>query len=167
LDGLLDAFVSLKKDRRDLSLVIAGNDDFFFRRLKAEAGRTGRASGVVFLPSPDDRAVAALHRGAAAYIAPSFTEGFGLPPLEAMSVGVPVASSGGGSFPEVLGEAAERFNPHRAEDMARVIGRLLDDDVLREKLAVAGREQAARWSWKEAAKITLATYRKVLEKKVE
>lgn len=164
LDGLLRAFAKVRESKPETTLVLAGNDDRFFRRLKAESSRSGQDAGVKFLPAPSDTDLAALYRGAAAYVAPSFIEGFGLTPLEAMSAGIPTVASRGGSLPEVLGEAAEYMNPHKPEEMAEAILRVLSDSALRARLAAAGPLQAAKHSWKEAAARTLAAYRKALGK---
>jgi glycosyltransferase involved in cell wall biosynthesis len=80
---------------------------------------------------------------AAAMIFPSLYEGFGLPIVEAMSRGTPVACSDGTSLPEVAGNAALLFDPRKPRDIARAMTRLIDDAALRERLSAAGRAQAA------------------------
>src|SRR5690606_29891963 len=79
-----------------------------------------------------------LMANARAYVFPSLMEGFGLPPLEAMSQGAPVVSSNYSCMPEILGDAAEYFDPKDIDDTARAIGRVLDDENLRAELIRRG-----------------------------
>ncbi len=163
LDGLLDAFAILRPAQPTLRLVIAGNDDHFFRRLAAEAAATGRDKGAVFVPTPDDRLASALLKGAAALAQVSFVEGFGLVPLEAMAAGTPVVAGTGGSLPEVLGDAARYADPHEPEAIAAALREVLGDATLAARLREAGGTQAARWRWEDAAKKTLAAYREAID----
>ncbi|TAL20063.1 glycosyltransferase family 1 protein [Patescibacteria group bacterium] len=164
LEGLLRAFRRLRPDFPALGLVLAGNDDYFFRRLVAEARRNGLAENVTFVPSPDDRTVAALHTRAAVYACVSFVEGFGLPALDSLAAGVPVVAARAAALPEVLGAAAEYVRPEEPADIAAGIRRALTDQNLRQMLIAAGRQQVERWSWGETARRTLAVYRKVVKK---
>jgi len=98
---------------------------------------------------------------AAAFVFPSLYEGFGLPPLEAMALGTPVISSNVSSLAEVVGDAALVINPENVFDIARGIKEVLLDDNLRESLVARGRAQAARFSWKRAAREVLDIYQEV------
>lgn len=151
LETLLSAFELLHASHPQLHLVLAGRDDIFLRRFK----ETDR---VHVIRNPDDAMVAALYAGAHAYVFPSLIEGFGLPPLEAMSQNVPVACSDIPSLREVLGDAAAYFNPKDATDMACVIGTILDDRALRTKLIQQGMERIKRYSWKAMAEQTVRIY---------
>ena len=93
---------------------------------------------------------------------PSLAEGFGLPVLEAMARGLPVACSDATSLPEVAGEAAVYFDPLDVPAMTGAIERLLVDTDLRERLAVAGRKQAARFTWERTAEGTRRSYERAL-----
>ena len=93
---------------------------------------------------------------------PSLAEGFGLPVLEAMIRGLPVACSNATSLPEVAGSAALYFDPLDTEAIAEAIARLLADRELRERLATPGREQAAKFTWERTAAGTLACYERAL-----
>ncbi len=116
----------------------------------------------MFIPSPDDVTAMALYRGATVYFAPSFEEGFGLPPLEAMRLGVPVVASKGGSFPEVLGDAALYVDPRNIDEMAEVLGRMFENCKEQERVRVLGLVQASRWRWEDAAEKTRMAYREAI-----
>ncbi|HEY2435631.1 MAG TPA: glycosyltransferase, partial [Solirubrobacteraceae bacterium] len=105
-----------------------------------------------------------LYTLASCVVLPSLYEGFGLPVLEAMSRGVPVACSDIPALREVAGEAALFFAPTAAGQIASVIGRLTRDEVLRRRLADAGLRHAATFTWTKAAEATLDCYRRTLDK---
>ena len=110
--------------------------------------------------SDDD--LVALYNVCRLFVFPSLYEGFGLPPLEAMACGTPVASSSSASLPEVLGPAAAYFSPENADSLVEAICRILDDAALRARLVHLGIERARHFSWDDAARRTLALYREVL-----
>jgi glycosyltransferase involved in cell wall biosynthesis len=103
--------------------------------------------------------VDALLRGAQLMVFPSVYEGFGLPVLEAMSAGVPVACSRAASLPEVAGDAALFFNPLSIDEMADRIARLAVDSALRQELRLKGAANAGRFSWEQTAHRTVEVYR--------
>lgn len=151
---LLQAF----KELRDVDLVVVGPrhyraDD----AVQAAAGVTDR---VHFTGYVTDRQLAAAYRCATVFVFPSLYEGFGLPALEAMAHGVPIASSNAGSLPEVCGEAAVFFDPHSVEEMSQAIDHLLNDAALRERLAAAGTARLKDFSWQKTAAMTAEVYKK-------
>jgi len=99
----------------------------------------------------DDADLPALYRQAAILAFPSLYEGFGMPPLEAMACGTPVAASTASSIPEVVGDAGLLADPHAVAPWTDILERLLDDDPLRQQLRHAGFAQAARFTWQTAA----------------
>ena len=103
-----------------------------------------------------------LWGAASAFVYPSLYEGFGLPVLEAMARGVPVACSDASSLPEVAGDAALMFDPHDERAIAQAIARLLGDRELSAGLARRGRERAQQFSWERTARLTLASYERAL-----
>lgn len=115
---------------------------------------------VVFTGYVSNACVARLYREADAFIFPSLAEGFGLPVLEAFQFGAPLLCARTTSLPEVAGEAALYFNPHDAADMANAIARFYADPSLGPKLAEAGRNRLALFSWKKAAEETVDLYRR-------
>lgn len=103
-----------------------------------------------------------LYKNASLFVFPSLSEGFGLPPLEAMARGVPVVSSNATCLPEILGDAAVYFNPLDIDDMARVIKETLLSDRVQKILIAKGFEQAKKYDWKQMAARTLDLYREAL-----
>ncbi|TAK04090.1 glycosyltransferase family 1 protein [Patescibacteria group bacterium] len=163
LEMLLKAFVMVHKEHPDVTLVLAGAQDAFSRRLEREAEALGIRDAVRFVANPDDETVSALYRDARAYAFPSRAEGFGLPGLEAMSAGVPVAAAQAGSLPEVYGDAALYFPPHDAAGMAEAMGTLLTDEPIRRQLRERGRERARRYSWRRMAEETRRVYERAMK----
>jgi glycosyltransferase involved in cell wall biosynthesis len=161
LERLVEAFNILKKDNRSLKLVLAGKRDANYKRIERGV-RDSMTADVIFAGFVSEGQLRWLYEHTAAYVFPSLSEGFGLPGLEAMLAGAPVASSNATCLPEVYGDAAEYFDPLDVEAMAAAIGKVINDksraDVLREK----GKKQAAKYSWRRTAEQTLEVYKEVL-----
>ena len=155
LERLLKAY-TLARARLglDQSLVLVGH-------VPASVKAEGHAGVLVtgYLPEPE---LARWLAHADALIFPSLYEGFGLPVLEAMAAGIPVACSAVTAIPEVAGEAAVYFDPRDPDDMAAKMAHVGRDPALRARLAAAGRARAAGFSWGRSARQTLAIYRRVL-----
>jgi glycosyltransferase involved in cell wall biosynthesis len=167
LESLLEVFVEVHKKYPTLRLVLVGKEDYFYQRLKEVASRLNLwhediiESPVVFTGYVPDVELDVLYRKALFYIFPSLYEGFGLPALEAMAKGCPVASSNQASLPEVLGEAALYFNPADKADIFLKIDKLYQDEELRGVLIKKGREQVKRYSWWECARQTFEVYKSI------
>jgi glycosyltransferase involved in cell wall biosynthesis len=112
--------------------------------------------------SADEKMLKKLYRNAELFVYPSFSEGFGIPVLEAMQQGCPVALSNAGSFPEVAGDAAVYFNPNQVDDMAEKIKYLLDDVVLREQKVQLGFGRLKLFSWDKTAKEHQKVYNELI-----
>jgi glycosyltransferase involved in cell wall biosynthesis len=141
---LFEAFARLRAERPGLELVLTGDG---FRDLPPGVRTVGRV-GWDELPS--------LYRRAGALVFPSLYEGFGLPPLEAMACGCPVACSTAGSLPEVCGDAAVYFDPTSVDEMVAATRQALDGELVEK-----GLEQAARFAWAECAARHDAVYREL------
>ena len=113
--------------------------------------RSGAEERVRLIGWLGDAELEGFYEAATCLAFPSLAEGFGLPVLEAMACGLPVACSNATSLPEVAGAAALYFDPLEVPAMTGAIERLLGDADLRERLAAAGREQAARFTWRGTA----------------
>ena len=152
LISLLHAFSFFHQTHPEVHLVLAGREDIFYKRLKQEVQELDLPEDIVkFVMSPSDAELHILYKSASLYLFPSLEEGFGLPPLEAMQAGVPVAASNTSSLPEILGEAAIYFSPHDIEDMIRAMESILSDESLRKQLIARGQERVKKYSWKDMA----------------
>jgi glycosyltransferase involved in cell wall biosynthesis len=154
LGRLLDAVGRLNTDA---VLVIPGFKTPFEAELKQRASERVRFLGWV-----DDRTLDGLYRAATCFVLPSLAEGFGLPVLEAMIRGTPVACSRASALPEVAGEAALYFDPLDTHAIGDVLRRLLEDEPLQTRLREAGWTQAGRFSWERAAAAAIAGYERAL-----
>jgi glycosyltransferase involved in cell wall biosynthesis len=143
-------------------LVVPGYANPHEEELRALAASLGVTDRVRFTGWTSDADLEGLYAAATLMAFPSLAEGFGLPVLEAMRRGVPVACSNATSLPEVAGDAALLFDPESEEAMREAIDRLLGDAALRGELAERGRSQAAGFSWERTARGTVASYRHAL-----
>jgi alpha-1,3-rhamnosyl/mannosyltransferase len=110
-----------------------------------------------YVPQAD---LPALYSGADCFIYPSYFEGFGLPPLEAMKCGAPVIVGNRTSLPEVVDDAAVLVDPFEVGDIAAGIAKVINDSTLRSSLRTKGLERARVFDWRETARKTLAVYEK-------
>lgn len=158
VERLIDAFGRLG-DRGAVLLVVGYPTAFEadLRRRAASLGDRIRFTGWV-----DDATLEGLYRAATCLVFPSLAEGFGLPVVEAMRRGLPVACSNTTSLPEVAGDAALYFDPTDTGAIAGAIESMLADSGLRERLRGAGLAQAAKFSWEATACATLAAYERAL-----
>lgn len=139
------------------SLVLVGHLPDKAATVRAEIERTS-SDRVHFTGYVDSADLSALMRGASLVAYPSLYEGFGLPVLDAQSVGVPVACSSVGSLPEVAGGGAHFFDPLSVDDIAGALKRCLLEPDLRASLVSKGYENSGKFSWTNTARETLAIY---------
>jgi len=145
------------------TLVLPGYSSAFEDELHEAARRAGAQDRVRLCGWVSDADLEGLYAAARCLVFPSMAEGFGLPVLEAMVRGVPVATSNVSALPEVAGDAALLFDPESVDAIADAAQRLLEDNALRADLARRGREQAARFSWEACAAGTAESQRRALE----
>jgi glycosyltransferase involved in cell wall biosynthesis len=146
LPGLVRAFDQLADRHRDLALVLAGPPGWGEEALDAAIAGARAKARVVRTGWVEPDALGALLREASVLAFPSLYEGFGFPPLEAMAVGVPVVATRAGSLPEVLGDGASMVDVGDHEGLVEALENVLDDDVLRRRLVIAGAKRAASFS---------------------
>jgi glycosyltransferase involved in cell wall biosynthesis len=161
LERLLRAVAAIPAERRPM-LVVPGYPTPHERQLRELALALGVAADVVWPAWVSADELEGLYAAATCLVFPSLYEGFGMPVLEAMARGVPVATSGRASLREVAGDAALVFDPEDVDAIRAAIERLLFDRAERERLTAAGRERAARFTWEQTAELTLASYRRAL-----
>lgn len=106
--------------------------------------------------------LASIYANAAAFVYPSLYEGFGIPPLEAMSLGCPVICGNTSSIPEVVGDAGEYFDPNDTESMRVAIEAVLQSTGRSQELVAKGQAQRSLFSWQRCARETLDVYRSIL-----
>jgi glycosyltransferase involved in cell wall biosynthesis len=128
------------------------------RELKLE--QAVRVTGFV-----EDRVLNILYNRACVLVYPTLYEGFGLPPLEAMAAGCPVAVSDSSSIPEVVGDAGLYFDPEQPEEIASTVFRILDSPELRRRLVESGLQRAQEFAWQKSAEGVLAVYAEAREEK--
>lgn len=162
LDRLISTFVLLKQKHPHLKLVLAGRKDAMYELHEQRILRE-RIPDVVFTDYISDQQLRWLYEHCAVYVFPALSEGFGLPGLEAMLHGAPVASSNATCLPEVYGDAAHYFDPGNTDDMRRAIDDIIQNKALRQELISKGFDRAKRYSWQRMAKQTLAVYESILE----
>lgn len=157
---LLRAYAQLPAGRPPLVLV--GGKGWFYAevfRLVEELGLTTEVRFAGYAP-PDDLPI--WYNAATLFVYPSLYEGFGLPPLEALACGTPVIASTSSSLPEVMGQAGLLVDPADTSALAEALHRALTDQVWQAQMKVSGPAQASRFSWQEAARGTVRSYRRAL-----
>jgi len=159
VDGIIRAYNQLRVmscELRDYKLIIAGARGWKSENIYREWDKSAFKNDIKFLGyvEPDDKIY--LYNLASVFIYPSFYEGFGFPPLEAMACGVPVVASFASSLPEVVGDAALMVDPYNINDLAGALEKVLVDENLKNKLIARGLEQAKKFSWRETARAYLS-----------
>lgn len=164
IERLIKVVKKINDDGQKLYLVLVGARDAFMERLKKVIGDYSAEKIVVTAGYIPDRELSILYHNALAYVFPSFSEGFGIPGVEAMMSGLPVVCSNKGSLTEVYNGAAYYFDPSNESEMGEAIKKVINDGNLREKLRTCGFELAKRYSWSNLAKETLEVYREACDR---
>ncbi len=159
IEMMMHAFAQFHENHPYVQLVIAGRRDVFSQRLEKEADELGlKGEAVRFIDLPTDEELAALYKNANLFIFPSRIEGFGIPPLEAMSYGTPVAAAKTSSIPEVCKHAAHYFEPDDIEALAELMRQAADEPERFDQSTKDGFKVAESYTWRETAKQTLEVY---------
>ncbi len=162
LPGLLQAYRRLRDEyKRDELLVLAGANGWLWEEVYETVKQLDLEDHVAFLGRVPNDDLVYLYNAARLLVHPSFYEGFGLTPLEAMTCGTPVIVSNTAAIPEVVGDAAVLINPHDIDGLTVAMWRTLTENELRQSLIGKGLKRARQFSWQKAAQKTLEIYHKV------
>jgi glycosyltransferase involved in cell wall biosynthesis len=144
----------------DLHLVLVGAKGWNYDAIFSEiANNPALESRIIVTGYVADEDLAALYSGAMAFVYPSFYEGFGLPPLEAMQCGVPVITSNTSSLPEVVGDAGIMLDPTDKDGLCQNLLKLYGDSALRKSMSEKSITQAQKFSWERCTQETIAAYK--------
>jgi len=162
--GLIKAFAQAQKKKKGPAmLALAGGKGWLYEETKQVVADLKLEHKVRFLGRVSDLELITLYSMADVFAFPSFFEGFGIPPLEAMACGAPVITSNTSSLPEVVGDAALMVDPHDVIALGHAITCLLEDEQLREELRQKGYQRAQHYSWSASASKMLSIYQKLYD----
>lgn len=161
IEMFLHAFSLFRKGHDDVQLVIAGRRDAFSQGLEKEAKDLGIPPRAIrFVDFPSDTELAALYQHAKLFVFPSRIEGFGIPPLEAMSYRTPVAAAHATSLPEVLGDHVRYFAPDDIEALSEIMTDVVANKLMSSDELTRAERYAVQFRWEKTAQQTLDTYLK-------
>lgn len=160
--ALVRALPAIRRSQPGAQLVLAGAPGDYEAELREEVSIQGLEDAVTFCGYVDSPDLEGLYALATCFAFPSLNEGFGLPILEAMERGLPVACSDRSSMPEVAGDAALLFDPDDPLEVARAVTRLLGEPALRGQLALAGQERKRLFTWRATAELTIGCWERAL-----
>ncbi|MEP6817931.1 MAG: glycosyltransferase family 1 protein [bacterium] len=163
LGRLVAAYACLRRAKPEVKLpklVLAGKCAWLYDETLRAIKELQLSDSVILTGYVPESDLPALYSAALCFVYPSYFEGFGLPPLEAMQCGVPVIVGNQTSLPEVVGDAGVLVDPFDVDALAAAIGKVISDSNLRAELSVQGLARAKLFNWRETARQTLAVYRK-------
>ncbi len=157
--GLIKAFYQAhQKKNGPAMLAIAGGQGWLYEETQRLVSELHLEKKVRFLGRVSDHELVTLYSMADVFAFPSFFEGFGIPPIEAMACGTPIITSSTSSLPEVVGDAALLVDPHDTDALAQAINRLLEHEELREELRQKGYQRIQGYTWASSAHKMLTIY---------
>lgn len=165
VEGLIAAYDELRNNNKDLSeykLVVAGGKGWKSESIFYAWQNSPFKDDIIFLGYIKKEDKPYLYNLASLFVYPSFYEGFGFPPLEAMACGAPVVTSAYSSLPEIVGEAALMIDPYNISDIALAMEKVLADERLRNNLAENGLKIAAEFNWEKTAEEYLEVFRNLV-----
>ncbi|MCY7385618.1 MAG: glycosyltransferase family 4 protein [Microcoleus sp. CAN_BIN18] len=165
LDGAIRSFAKLIEEQniKDLYLVLVGTPGWKYDNIMAEVSKKNFLKDrIIFTGYVPESDLAALYSSALAFVYPSFYEGFGLPPLEAMQCGVPVITSNTSSLPEVVGDAGIMVDPNDTDALCHSMLEIYNNSSLRASMSLKSLAQAKLFSWERCTQETIAAYRTAL-----
>lgn len=159
VESLLFAFKMFKEKNNDISLVLAGKEDYFFEKIKQKVQNLGIDKDVVFVNSPTDQELENFYRNALALVIPSFMEGFSLTAVEALSLGCPVLASDIPVHREVCQDSVLYCNPSNPHDIKQQLIKIAEIDTkIRNNYIKKGLDRARFFSWSKMVKETIIIY---------
>lgn len=162
--GIIEAFSLLKINfKKDLKLVITGKKGISYERYKKRADDLGLNDSVIFTGFIPLNDLPIFYNASKLLVYPSFYEGFGLPPLEAMACGTPVIASDVTSLPEICGDSAILIDPYNIYDISYYIENILSDSDLKNNLIKKGLLKSSHYSWKNTAIDTITAYNDIIK----
>ncbi len=161
---LIDAFNVLRAGGLDAQLLMTGKESPYYPEIREMISDSPFSEDIITPGFVSEEDLHALYSATEVLVNPSFYEGFGIPPLEAMASGSVVAVSQATSHPEICGDAALYFNPHSVSHMATIMKQAMTDESLRSELKKKGLERVKMFRWDKTAQETLAIYNQVLKK---
>ncbi len=163
ISGLISAYNLLRDNGHNFLLVLAGAWGWKTAEIRKEWQKSPYKDDIRFISYVDDEVKPLLYEKARAFVYPSFYEGFGFPPLEAMSFSLPVVASNTSSLPEVLGDGALLVNPDKPQEIYSAMKNVLIDEDLRHSLIKRGQARVAEFSWEKTSQEYLNVFRSVLK----
>lgn len=162
LSSLLCAFSSIRKNNKEVKLVIVGKMGWLQNNILKMVNRLKIKNDVIFTGFVEDKYLPYFYNLTELFVYPSLYEGFGFPILEAMACGCPVITSKVSSLPEIAGDAAILINPKKEHELISAICNVIIDNNLRSELSIRGLMRAKKFNWENCARETLKVYQSLI-----